>query len=113
MRCPNCKKDLTADFKRVYKIGIIEGERRLQVKINCLEKTHRQLFDELLRLDKEQPLESCCIRMSRSEAKRLVKFMLKHKHKYHAEKIRKLITSQIDKPAFDNFIEKTSQNSNH
>lgn len=110
MKCPTCKKDLTVDFRGVFKLGVLEGERRLQVTINCIKKTHRQLFKELLRLDRIQPLDSVCIKMNRNEAKKLVRYLIKHKHKYQAEKIINLITSQIDKPAFDKLIENIGQN---
>lgn len=112
MKCPTCKKDFAKGVKAAYKLGLLKGENRLQVTINCIKKTNRHLFGELLRLDKEQPNDSVCIRMRRREAERLVTYLLKHKHTYQAEKIQKLIKSQIDKPAFDEFIEKIEQNRN-
>ena len=113
MKCPTCKKDFAGGVKAAYKLGIHEGENRLQITINCIKKTHRRLFNELLRLDRVLPLDSASIKMSRHEAEKLVTYLLKNKQTHHtnyyqAKKIKKLITSQIDKPAFDGLI-KNSQ----
>ena len=99
-------------MKAAYKLGFLRGEIRLRTTINCIKKTNRSLFNELLRLDKEQPVDSVCIKMRRRDAEKLVKYLLKHKHKYQSEKIEELIASQIDRPAFDEFIEKIEQDRN-
>jgi predicted double-glycine peptidase len=56
MKCPYCQKDLSEDFKTVWKLGYLEGEMQLQRTINLIKATINNLTDELLRLDYEKPV---------------------------------------------------------
>ena len=95
MECPHCKKDFEAGVKAAYKLGLIEGENRLQTTINCIKITNRRLFNELLRLDKHQPLSDCCIRISRGDAERLVAYLNRHKAFVIAKRIQNALDTQI------------------
>ena len=95
MKCPNCKKDYKAGVKAAYKLGLLEGENRLQTTINCIRKTNRHLLEELLRLDKEKPLGDRSIKMSRDYAEKLIKTMKRANRLDRADQIQAMIDEQI------------------
>ena len=95
MKCPKCKKDYAAGVKAAYKLGLLEGENRLQTTINCIHKTNRHLLDELLRLDKVNPLDDCSIKMSRDYAEKLIKTMKRANRLDRADQIQAMIDEQI------------------
>ena len=95
MKCQKCKKDYEAGVKAAYKLGLLEGENRLQTTINCIHKTNRHLLEELLRLDKEKPLDDCSIKMSRNYAERLIKTLKKVNRPHRAQQLQAMIDEQI------------------
>ena len=95
MKCPKCKKDYAAGVKAAYKLGLLEGENRLQTTINCIHKTNRALLNELLRLDKKKPLNDCSIKMSRDYVERLIKTMRKVNMPHRAQQLQAMIDEQI------------------
>ena len=95
MKCPKCKKDYAAGVKAAYKLGLLEGENRLQTTINCIHKTNRALLNELLRLDKKKPLNDCSIKMSRDYAEKLIKTMKRVNRFDRADQIQAMIDEQI------------------
>lgn len=94
-KCPTCKKDFATAVKAAYKLGLLDGRNQLQQTINCIRKTNRRLFDELLRLDKVQPLDSCCIKMSQKDVEELIKHLRKKNCYWYAKKLQKLLETQI------------------
>ena len=97
-KCPKCKKDYAAGVKAAYKLGLMEGENRLQTTINYIHKTNKALFDELLRQDKEQPLDGCYIKVSRDLAEKFIKTFKRYNRQDRVKQIQDLIDSQISQP---------------
>lgn len=98
MVCPECKKDFAEGIKAAYKLGLLDGGNRLQTTINCIQKTNKHLFDELLRLDRASPLDGCCIKISRVLAEKIVKTFKTCGRFDRANEIQTLINSQIIPP---------------
>lgn len=98
MECSHCKKDFAKGVRTAYKIGLLHGEDRLKQTINCIKITNRRLFDELLRLDRVQPLDSCCVKLSSKYAESLIKTLRNNKLIWHANKLQKQVTSQLSQP---------------
>ena len=98
MECPHCKKDFAKGVRTAYKIGLLHRDDRLQQTINCIKITNRRLLDELLRLDRVQPLDSYCVKLSRKYAESLIKTLRKNKLFWQANKLQKQVTSQLSQP---------------
>ena len=49
-------REVTQENKYFYKLGFMNGENRLQKTIEAVIKTNAHLMQELLRLDREQPV---------------------------------------------------------
>ena len=93
--CPKCKKDFDTGVKAAYKLGFADGERQLEITINTIKKTHRALFDELLRLDKTQPTDFAnSVRVPLRMMRRIIKFYSNHNYAYMAKKLRALVKNQ-------------------
>ena len=95
MKCPQCKNDFKAGVKAAYKLGVLEGENRLETTINCIKATNRRLFNELLWLDKVSPRDDCCIKISRQEVEHIIRLLKKYKYYKVAIKLQKMIKEQI------------------
>jgi len=95
MECPHCKKDFAKGVRTAYKIGLLDGEDRLKKTINLIKTTNRVLFDELLRLDKIQPIDSSCVKLRRVYVESLIKTLRKKEIDWHAEKLQEHINSQL------------------
>lgn len=49
------RKKVTQENKHFYKLGYMNGENRLQKTIEALKKANHYLWEELTRLDQEEP----------------------------------------------------------
>ena len=62
MKCPRCKKDYEKGRKAAYRLGLRAGRedqgRLLQTAVNNLQVVFGHLFDEIVRCDRENPLNS-------------------------------------------------------
>lgn len=73
-------RKITETDKAWYHIGLLEGEQRLKQTIILLRKTNNALWDELLRLDRIEPVVG--IVLSFSETKRFIKALKKTNPRY-------------------------------
>ena len=94
MECPKCKKDLSGAFKTVYKCGFLEGENQLQKTIKNIKATHRELLNELLRLDRVMPLSDNCIKLTRHDAKVIIKNYRRQNNTHMVIKLQKKLDEQ-------------------
>ena len=93
--CPKCKKDFDTGVKAAYKLGFADGERQLEITINTIKKTHRALFDELLRLDKTQPIDFVdSVQVPLRTMRRIIKHYRKHNYAYMVNQLKTLIKNQ-------------------
>jgi len=95
MKCPQCKKDFEAAVKAAYKLGLLDGENRVRRSKNINVAANHALFYELQRKDKREPLDDCCIRISRHEAEMMARKLHSNKQYHLAKKIRNMIKTQI------------------
>ena len=81
MKCPKCEKDFEAGVKSAYKLGLMDGEKRLKQTIskvlrnnNIVLRANQRLAQELLRLDILLPLsDSPSVIITLKRAKQLQK----------------------------------------
>ena len=96
MKCPKCKKDYAAGVKAAYKLGLLDGENRLQRAITLLRKTNNHLLNEILYLDKKSPLDVNSVKLPREYILVLIKFINRAgKGKYHKNKLQAMMEEQI------------------
>lgn len=50
------KREISETDRTFYKLGVLDGEDRLNRTIKLLKTTNRALWDELTRLDRAEPL---------------------------------------------------------
>jgi hypothetical protein len=98
MKCEKCKKDFAAGVKAAYKLGLQDGNNRLSHTINLIHKTNRALYDELLRLDRLEPLNVNSVVLSREQVDGIIAALRKAGKFYQARKLKKIETSQIGAP---------------
>ena len=100
MICPKCKKDFEKGVKAAYKLGRMDGRDAMQETLNCLAKTHHELFYELKRLDRVFPLVDApgVVILKVSAAKRILKALNKktkpHDRYYAKTIVRDALTIQ-------------------
>ena len=93
--CPKYKKDFDAGVKAAYKLGFADGELQLEKTILLVKKTHRALFDELLRLDTARPVVfKDTIEIPVRTVRGIIKLCVKQKNFYMAKKLRALVKNQ-------------------
>lgn len=115
MKCPSCGRDLSKDFKTVleigrligikqgykdkakeaYKLGLQDGQSKLQQTINLLEKTNFNLFLELKRLDLVYPEAVNSVVLSRKEVESFTGAFRRLGSKYMVTKLNKIIKAQL------------------
>ncbi len=95
-KCPKCKKDYASAVKAAYKLGLLDGENRLQRTITLLKIVNRRLFNELLFLDKKSPLDVNCVKITREYVRKLIKYFSKTKNgNYHKDKLQEMMNIQL------------------
>jgi hypothetical protein len=97
-KCKECKKDFAAGVKAAYKLGLQDGRGQLNHTINLIHKTNRALYDELLRIDKFNPLSVNSVILSREQVKGVITALRKAGKFYQARKLKRIETSQIGDP---------------
>lgn len=96
-QCPKCKKDFAKGVKAAYKLGLLDGENRLKLTINLMARTNGNLFNELTRLDRWQPLDDSTIKLTPKLISGLVKFLKVSKNGgYYARKLERLRKKQFE-----------------
>ncbi len=115
MKCQSCGRDLSEDFKTVleigkligikqgrkekakeaYKLGLKDGQNKLQQTINLLEKTNSNLFLELERLDLVYPEAVNSVVLSRKEVESFKMMFRRLGNKYMVVKLNKIIKAQL------------------
>ena len=88
MKCPKCKKDYEKGRKAAYRLGLLAGRedqgRFLQKAVNNLEAVFGHLFAEIVRCDRENPLNSdpdyVHIKISKIILKKHIKKIRKHNY---------------------------------
>lgn len=76
-------------------MGKLEAENVFEKENNLLKITNHHLVTGIQQLDKKQPRDDCCIRMSRGYAERLIKTMKKVNRPHRAQQIQAMIDEQI------------------
>lgn len=100
--CQSCKKDFQARLKKAYNAGLELGERRLQHTLDVLRKDNnnlqvgnRLLRQELVRLDKDQPLPfdpfHITITIQTKRLKKIITELRKHRNFYYAKHLKGLM----------------------
>ena len=97
-KCPHCKKDFKAGIKAAYNLGVNESYRRYQLHLNNITKTHRRLFDELLKMDFREPLNANRVYFSRKFLTRLLRTLRKAKLYYWYKIINRETNKQVGRP---------------
>lgn len=73
-----------------YRLGFIDGGQKREEMFNFLQLTNRRLWEELIRLDKKEPLDG--VTLSLEQTGRLMKHLRNagiEKHKHWVEMLRK------------------------
>lgn len=71
-----------------YRLGYMDGQQKRQEMFVFLQTTNRRLWEELVRLDKEEPLDG--IELTRDEAKKFIRRLRNPAHKEHQYWVRML-----------------------
>ena len=101
MNCPNCKTDLKKHFLIVWKIAYKEGyekaNKRCEKAIKNIERTNKELLEEIRREDSSDPVFGLAI--SLSMAKTIIRELKSKKQGFGTRKphIIKFLKKQIKK----------------
>lgn len=74
--CPTCKKDTDAAVKIAYKLGMDRAEHKLRRQINVIENAYGHLFDEITRLEIDDPKYG--VMVSEKMMKQIISLLKKH-----------------------------------
>jgi len=81
--------------KEAYKLGLQDGQNKLQETINLLEKTNHTLFLELKRLDLVYPEAVNSVVLSRKEVESFKRAFRSLGNKYMVTKLNRIIKAQL------------------
>ena len=95
MKCPTCNKDYAAGVKAAYKLGLQDGKNQYVQRLNCLEKTNRQLFEQLRVMDMREPDHVNRVYLSREYLEGLCNLLRKKQYHKKAREIKKIIEDQL------------------
>ena len=91
-------KEISEDNKFFYNLGFSRGRDELKTVINLMQKTNRELYNEMLKLDDTKPLVG--VLLSYNIVERVIKSLIKHKNPKFAKLIEKLRDEAREKDMF-------------
>lgn len=72
-----------------YKLGMMDGQNTVKVRLNVLQAANHTLWESLVKLDEVEAVDF--IRLSIPDARKLILALRQHKEGYFARKLKKLV----------------------